>query len=354
MNVMVIDRTGTLPELASAIEKEGDSVTRAQYLDPKTTKGMQLILTDTQLRNPPLPTITFRESLPLQALAAMGYDTGEPEDDTSKLFTVTKWYNSSGEWNDQTIIGTPLLGLMNNNLSKNIVTGYALHLSNSSPLQDLFLNTKLREVLSTWHHTGFVTFILALLDTKYIILELVTGLPFHGILPLLEGRKEKISSFFLDEQSLMESWCVGIKLTRFPWPHRDAGERVFFRPLSDEAQDHFWSSTITTTGKVCYVDSTTIGYSTGWSPSLSEANRRARRTCKQLPCKEKQYRTDLASQTALMWNSLKLQSLVAPLAGPLSDHDAAGSSTPQAGTQTSQPVAKTGDADPTNSPAASS
>lgn len=239
--------------------------------------------------------------IPQQTLPALRYITSPgPEE-----FIVFKWFN--GEWMDQTLIGIPLVGMMNGDLGKDLSAGLASRYIENDKIYGLFHREELEGMLREMNYTGFVSICVRMNNGSPLVVRLILGVPFCGMLNALEGVSGKLSSFLTDpfNNPLLESWVAGIVLSRFPFPFQIETERVFINGLTPEVEKHFWTFNVGSFRKSFFTESTIIGYATSWSPMLNEANRRTLRTCKTIKVEFKQYRTDLAFMLSRKWAKLK-------------------------------------------------
>ena len=305
MKILVISKKGLITSIGHQMSLEGDEVTTLGMV-PDKVNGFDFILTDTRLPPQDLPVIGGDEDFPSSVVQAMGYDVTKGPSN----FIVIKWFDYVNGWSDQTIIGIPLIGLMNESLGPPTPTGIALRYSNDSPLTQLFSITSLSNGLHQMRHTGFVTITCTLTPSNYMVTGISTHVPYHGLFAILEGTSDRLSDFFLDPTHLKESWTAAILVTRYPFPHQAHSSRAFIKGLTDEVLRHLWMPFVTSHRNSHFLDNTLVGISTAWSPHLTEANRRALRTCRAIQLDQKQYRTDLGTVAQHGWSSLVKRGLV--------------------------------------------
>ena len=156
---------------------------------------------------------------------------------------------------------------------------------------------ELREALNGLGHSGFVTIILDATGVRRV----VTGIPGYGLYNVLEGAQCKISDVLSRPVWLLESWTIGILVSKAPWPHQEKIERYTIDNVSTglESHTHFFDvrlarkTLVSTSGRVAYV--------TAWSRYLEDAATRAIRTVRNLKVDEYQYRLDVGSEVRSSW-----------------------------------------------------
>lgn len=288
--------------LRYALVKEGNEVVE---------ESPEMIITDTLLE--PIKGVAIvggDYTFPLVVAESLGIPMAQslPVD-----FVVSRYYDHG--WRDQTLVGVPLLTTMNCGLGSEAPNGvgFAARYIHDGPLLELFDNSKLDAVLSKMPYSGFVSFCgsLSLGNGLFSVTKLSCGIPFYGLYSALEGASTRISDFFSGESPrLLESWTVGLIVTRSPWPFAEVSHRVFIDNLNESVRKHLWLPYITTYKKSAYTDYTFLGVSTSWAKSLGEAGRRVLRTLKNLSVDSKQHRTDLVSVVSQKWHLLQSRGLL--------------------------------------------
>lgn len=204
---------------------------------------------------------------------------------------VIKWFDH--HWHDQTMLGFPLLNLMNSDLGAPAEVGIACRYIHSGPLVDLFNNDSLAETLRELHYIGLVSISIDL-DGSPVCLR--TGAPCWAMFNLLEGIRGRTVEFLTGEvPGLMESWTVGLLLSRFPWPHIAPITSAPIRGVTSGIEKHFWFLDVTSYKKSFISEGPLVGVATSWSQTLSEASRRTMRTLEAISVPGMQYRTDIVS-----------------------------------------------------------
>lgn len=314
MRITVVNAKGTFGALTRQMTLEGDFVTEVSK--PSDAVECDLVITDTTMIDSPAPVVGGDREIPAAMASAFGYDASSarrPE------FFLSKWFDRIAGWGDQTLIGIPLYGLMNNNLSVQVPVGSALRYINKSPLSDMFSNVRLEKLLHDASFTGFVSIWLILGDSP-LVTNISTFLPFYSLFAVIEGCTSKISDFLSGTSRLRESWTVSLLVSRWPFPAEGPVERVNVNGLHNEVLRHFWTPYVHSHRKSYYTDNTLIGIATSWSPHLREANRRSVRTAGAIQVENKQYRTDLASVVQITWARIVEAGLLANQAED--NHDA--------------------------------
>ena len=216
MNVMVLSTKGILDAIANQMTLEGDTVQIVRDASGDLS-SVELILTDKRLpKDIGIPVIGGDEDIPIELVKAMGYKVESVRSD----FVVFKWFDSLGGWGTQTILGFPLNGHMDQGLGLDTPSGIGLRYVSGTIMEELFSNTNLITTLKELGHNGFVSFGCSFTKRSFIVNTLSTNPPPYGIFAVMEGCGIKISEFFSDPlgYKLMESWSVGLLLSRCPWP----------------------------------------------------------------------------------------------------------------------------------------
>jgi len=299
MKVCIISEKEHLHAVADRMVFEGDEV--SLFPRPPKDDSYDLVLTDTHLPTKGSFTCLIvggDEILPSQVTNALFENTCP---NPKPFYYLSRWFDSYNGFSPQTLVCFPVYGMMNGDLGRNVCTGIGLrYVDENSSEEELF--ERLKDILGKMHHNGFVS--LAFSKTGSLA-GVYTYMPFNGLQTALEGVKGRLSEYFAEPYLLQQSWAVGLLLTVYPYPFEEhTKERVFFE-VNENVRKHLWLPFTKHSGKSSYTDRSVIGLSTAWHPSLSEANRRATRTCKRLTLEEKQYRTDLASACQLKWISFQ-------------------------------------------------
>ncbi len=305
MKILVINTRGLIKAIGDQMSLEGDEVTISPMVPDQVT-GFDLILTDKRIPSQDVPVIGGDEDLPFAVIKALGYFPVQGPTD----FILTRWFDHANGWNDQVLVGFPLMGLMNEDLGPRVPTGIALRYSNSSQIRIPFDVPNLKNALEKMLHVGFVTIKYTLTPDSYNITGISTYAPYYSLFAILEGCPDKLSDFFINPTSLKESWIVSLLLTRTPFPYHLEPKRVFIKGLTSKVQKHFWTPYLSSHRNSNYLDNPLVGISSAWSMELTEANRRALRTCRAIQVEGKQFRTDLAANAQRKWAKLVKLNLV--------------------------------------------
>lgn len=236
-----------------------------------------------------------------EVTGALGYKVSPLE---CHEFSLSLWFSPSEGWLDQAIFTFPLRGLMNYNLSTPLVVGGASRYVDDSPLVELLTESpSLEATLKRMTYNGFVSL---LLDFDLLVVGVSLGIPDLGFLQVLEGCRGKISDFLVDPSGnrLHESWTASLLVSRYPYPHKERGERVWLREVCQDFEKHFYFFNIQGTEKSLYTDLTRVGIVTSWATNLGEANRRVLWTSQNLSIPLIQYRTDLSRSTSDKYHRL--------------------------------------------------
>lgn len=294
MKITVISEKGHLHAIADRMLYEGDEVELCTH-PPNKYNSPDLILTDTRLKGSfTCPVVGGDELLPSQVTKAMFENTCP---NPSPFYYFSKWFDSYNGFSPQTLVCFPVYGMMNHDLGHPVPTGIGLRYIENPPSE--FSNVQLLKVLKAMKHNGFVS--LSFNKTGSIA-GVYTYMPLNGLLAALEGAPSRISEFFAEPCLLRQSWVIGILLTVYPYPFQSRLPERMFVDIHDDIRKHLWLSNMKHTSSGSYTDSSVVGFSTAWHPHLSNANRRAVRTCNALQdVKEKQYRTDLSTICQAKW-----------------------------------------------------
>lgn len=219
---------------------------------------------------------------------------------------IIKWNDRVQGFSPQTVVGFCHFGFMNENLGPRVGQGFSSRFkSEDEELSELFKNESLVQFLSEMRYTGFVDIVLDH-KTKEIH-RILTRVPCFGSLALFDSVPGKLSDFLIQGSSIKthERWNVGLVLSRYPYPFQDMGERAFVRGLNEGVLKHFWPFRLKGFRKSMYIDDTLLGCSTATGTTVTEANRRALRTCRNIDLNLKQYRSDIDYFTRIYWGALR-------------------------------------------------
>ena len=267
-------------------------------------EGAELVVTD---REPPLdgvPFVRIGGRMPRAVLETLDYDP-----DVKPICYLSKWFDRFNLWSDQLIVSVPLMGLMDEGKGAVVCTGTALRYIDESPLKDRFDDELLTEILKQQGHTGFVSLGI---DSEGAPHSVEFGIPCYGNLVVLEGCRQRLSEFFTNPSRLLESWAVGLLITRYPFPLKQSASRAFIEGLSRSMRKHLRTPFVTEHRHSFYTDSTIIALATTWDNRLIDANKRAVSLARTLKVEEKQYRTDLNTATQEKWALLQNNNLILP------------------------------------------
>jgi len=286
---------------------------RTLELEGETLVGLrekpELLITDTEAPESYKGPVVGRDwSIPSLVLEAMDIVV----DPSLRVnLVVGKWLDQ--EWRHQTILGIPVYGMMNENLGAQACAGLGTRFVRSTQFDDLFNNEELLSTLKAMQYNGFVSFSLSLsLDTNSLfkIVSVQTGFPFHGLFNALEGISGRTVEYFTGEKTtLKESWVMGLLLSRWPYP-QNVSTRSIISGVTTDMEKHLWLFGVERFKNSIYTDNTKVGWVTAWSPTLTEANRRVLRTARNIDFEDKQYRTDLSSEVAMIWHQLQGRGLI--------------------------------------------
>ena len=271
---------------------EGDTITDVEP---------ELIITDHVVDTKGVPFVRVGGRMNQTTIQALGYEKG------TEVATVSCWYDRFSLWGKQLILSIPVWGMMNQDLGKRVCTGVGMRYVDESPLKELFLHELLNELLKTQKHTGFVSIGI---DVKGNPLSVSYGIPHNGNLVVLEGCKQRLSEFFSNPSRLMESWAIGILVSRYPYPMSVSSKRVFVKGIRPATKKHIYTPLVVNERNSFYTDSSVIGLCTAWDKRLIDTNKRALGFCNSLEIPEKQYRTDLNQSIQHTWAELTSHNLI--------------------------------------------
>ena len=275
------------------VEKEGDVIT-----DDKP----DFILTDESL-NTDVPVVRIGGRMPTSMLDLIDIEKGE------RFACVSKWFDRFEGWGEQLIISIPVYGMMENNRGANVLSGMALRYIDNSPLSKLFDNILLSDTLKQQRHTGFVSIGIT---ENGVACDVEYGIPWGGNLVVLEGCQQRLAEFFTCPERLMESWSVGIYVTRYPFPFVKNGDRIHIEGLSKTTQKHIYTPFVEHYRNSSYTDNTMLALCTSWDKRLIDANKRALSLCDKIIVDEKQYRSDINSAIQKKWALLITNDIISP------------------------------------------
>jgi len=212
----------------------------------------------------------------------------EPE-----FFRLIRWFDYLKEdFRTQTIVGLPVLGILNKNNGAQEETGICCRYVQKSPV--FFDNLLLKGLLKEMKYSGLVSLSITK-DNK------IRGLNLSGELSLLclvEGIKGKLGEYISDPSvHSLESWTCSLLLTSFPYPYNSSEKNLPSIKVEKDAVRHVWEF------KNPYPNSKRAVV-TSWATSLHEASRRTIRTCERILLFEKQYRSDLGDICSDSWGKI--------------------------------------------------
>lgn len=217
--------------------------------------------------------------------------------------TVTRWY-TEGEFSQQTYVGIPLIGVMNDSNGAKVPVGLVGRYVRPELFSWLFQEDGLLSFLKELNYSGFITYKLAWND----VVGLQTGVPYWGIYGILEGvRGAKISDWLSRPFRLYETWTASVLVSRFPYPGKDTGERTSVGGLEGE---HTWVLGGDEFKGVRMTGETEIAVVTWADGVINEMARGVRRVCQEIKIEGVQYRTDLADIARLRWSELRERAIV--------------------------------------------
>jgi hypothetical protein len=273
-----IEDSLSLKGLARQIEHEGDRVTGDLDSSQLTIKAAQL-----------LP----RQQLPRQH----GGQLNRQLDGTKATHFVTRYWDGR-RFLTQCFLGIPLLGHMNHGLGCDVAVGLVGRYINIEHKLSVGFNEDDYDKFPP----GFISQIYADND----LLGVQTSVPFYGLYAILEGRRGKISELFSKHQETLESWVVGLLVTRSPWPHVSDCPTYQISDVTSKFEKHFWFFSNAGFRRTVSLNTTVIGVATAWHrESLELACDLATQTAWKIEHPEKQFRTDLWQASRQAWIGLK-------------------------------------------------
>ena len=305
MKVCFEKETGWYSAVRDQVVLEGDEL----------DKSADLVIA-TELKKPQGETRIGGDSpVPLAAVADLEGAVDFLEGEDSDFFTI-RWYNE--EFSPQNIVTFPIKGMMNEGLGLGVDTGSTTKFLSGAVFDVLYSSEGLREVVREFEYRGPVIAGWAFLPGKICLTHIRLGLyPFLTI-PLFEGLTTKITDFLTGKNQLLkESSLVSILVSRYPFPFQEqTSDVIHVRNLTPPVLKHFWTYEMEFHRHSFYTDRTIIGMATAWGAlsaqdqgqrvmSLSEANRRALRTCRSLDVPNKQFRTDVDFRASFQWHQLE-------------------------------------------------
>lgn len=291
MKVAIVSEGGLLG-LRRAMEKEGDELT--------SPENAELVLSDKDTSIEQGKIVKFYPRFPTLTLEALGFEVRE---DVVR-YTLSRWWDGN-TYGIQTLLSIPLIGAMNENLGCRKVVGQVCKFVDGSRMGAWFGKENFFALLKEMKIVGFVTFEFS----REGLVGARIGLPELSLYPLLEGWKGKISDLFLHGGEFLESWMVGLLVTRYPWPFEPKAKKVEIG-VNPELEKHFWPFDVQEVRKSLFTESTTIGVVTSWNPSLEQACRLVLKPARNLRVEEKQFRTDVGRQAAEVVGELVCQGIL--------------------------------------------
>ena len=281
-------------EIGKHMEREGDIV---------STEDADFLLTD-QIVSSTIPKVVIGGEMSTSMLEMLDIEKKRG------VAFVSKWFDRFDGWSDQMVVSIPIYGLMNEGMGADVLSGVALRFIDTSPLQVLFGNELLSETLKQQKHSGFVS--IEILDDGTSC-GISYGIPNGGNSVILEGCKQRLAEFFTCPERLMESWAVGLYITRYPFPSVENTERVHVEGLDRSMHKHFYAPFIQQYRNSFHTDNTMIGLCTSWDKRLIDANKRVLALCNKISVPFKQYRTDLNCAVQHTWALLHSHDLIIPV-----------------------------------------
>jgi len=271
------------------LEEEGEEI---------VTTGEELLLTDILTKTKGM-VIGGNYIFPDLVVKAMGFEVVKENTE----IVVMRWFDR--QWHPQVLIGFPLLKSANGDLGAPCEAGIACRYIHASPLVELFNSSALVDTLLGLRYVGLVS-ICTTLNGE--VTQVRTGAPCYGMYNVLEGVKGRTVEFFTGESpALMESWTVGIVISRFPWPFLTRLEPVAIKGITPTIKKHLWLLETSSYKHTAMAEGMLIGVATAWSQTLSEAARRTLRTLEAIEVPEAQYRTDVVNSVGSRVRDLTLK-----------------------------------------------
>lgn len=267
----------TMGALTHQLVEEGEEL---------VNEGEELLLTDTLTKG--LSTVVGGDcTFPRVVVEAMGFEPSL----APRQVCVMRWFDQG--WRPQVILGFPLLTHMPHDLGAPCECGIACRYIHGGPLVELFDSPMLASTLREMKYIGLVTISTTI---EGDVTQVQTGAPCYALFNVLEGIRGRTVEFFTGETpALMESWTVGLVLSRFPWPFVTPMPPVQVNGIMPAIEKHLWLLDTTSYKRAYTCDGPVVGVATAWSQTLSEATRRVMRTLDAVECPGRQYRTDVVT-----------------------------------------------------------
>ena len=164
MKILLVGEEGKYGPISKRMALEGDRVYHSTSIKKEGFEGEIPDLVISHLDAIPIP---------LDALNAIGI----PIEDYETDFFVIKRFSKT--FNQQTIVGIPLLKLMNGDLGPKAFMGSCYRFVSDSPLSDLFRSPSLLNALNGMDYDGFVSFSCSFQGKGlFSITKLELGLPY--------------------------------------------------------------------------------------------------------------------------------------------------------------------------------
>lgn len=233
------------------------------------------------------------EKIEKGSLDLLGFETGEEKD---VRFFLAKSF-CAGELGDQTIVGLPIVGMMDGGLGAREIVGWGTRFVTFDERIKLFRKACVQELVRSLKAPGGFLGIWFDKDSK--VIKISTFLPPLAFYPLMENVKSKISDFY--EHRLRPSWSVGYMLTASPFPGKKESYRRFAVKVPKVVRTHY-SHFGGFSRDTYYSDTLDVGVVTAWSDSLKNACSRVQRTMENIDFEGKQHRLDLFSSLSSSWH----------------------------------------------------
>lgn len=214
-----------------------------------------------------------------------------------KLFFVTKWFDKEKGFEEQTFLGMPVFGVLNEDFAPALWSATAGRFVRGDVYAEYF-----SYVESFFRDLGYRGPVNIFFRDDWSPSHVLGGNP-YGVVELLAGlTRQRLASFLVDPfVRKFESWTVGLVVTRSPYPKSLRGAGVVINLPKDKVRRHVWLED--EYGEPTY--STRVGFVTWFDARLSDADHGAIEACRTLDVGFKQYRTDTRKIIVERWASIR-------------------------------------------------
>lgn len=241
---------------------------------------------------------SIRNSFSSLQIAQLGFELQSAASPKHE-YQATKYFK--GRFHDQTLVGFPLWGLIDQNKGAPVEAGLVTRSMYISELEDLFLNHSLASTLKENSFHGFVTFSFWLEGDRFHLSRLELSIPYLGMFNFFECVRGPIGEFLCSDSPdhVHETWVCNLHLSRHPWPELHQSSRLEILNLGSNIEKHFWHFDLEQVPGTqdFFTNSTLVGCATSYNQDLSKACSLAETTCKVLHLPHAQFRTDAEVDT---------------------------------------------------------